>query len=145
MKNVAVFNDSDFLFALYSSNDAHHLQSLKLASLSEQYSFTAYLSLNVVQEVATLLSQRISKNTSLQFLDSIYEADITLIYPDEMLVQKAERIFREVKSKNVSYADCISFAILEQYRIQWVLSFDIHFKKQGFKRVGIDGMPKFDK
>ena len=31
---------------------------------------------------------------------------------------------------------------MEQHNIQWVLSFDIHFKKQGFKRVGIDGLPK---
>jgi len=140
---MAVFNDSDFLFALYSSNDAHHARSLKLASLSEKYSFTSYLSLNVVQEVATLLSQRIGKDVSLQFLDSVHAANTTFIYPDEILINKAELIFRSIKSKNVSYADCISFTIMEQHNIQWVLSFDIHFKKQGFKRVGIDGMPKW--
>ncbi|MDP4011741.1 MAG: PIN domain-containing protein, partial [Candidatus Roizmanbacteria bacterium] len=119
-----------------------HAQSLKLASLSEKYSFSSYLSLNVVQEVATLLSQRIGKDISLQFLDSIHAANTTFIYPNELLINKAEIIFRAIPSKNVSYADCISFAIMEQYNIRWVLSFDIHFKKQGFKRVGIDGMPK---
>ena len=75
-------------------------------------------------------------------INELQSGAYNLIHPSEQDLLRAEHLFRAIPSKNVSYADCISFAIVEQYNIRWVLSFDIHFKKQGFKRVGIDGMPK---
>jgi len=84
----------------------------------------------------------VGKKQGVMVINELQSGAYNLIHPSEQDLLRAEHLFRAIPSKNVSYADCISFAIVEQYNIRWVLSFDIHFKKQGFKRVGIDGMPK---
>ena len=140
MKSGAVYSDSDFLFAPHSPHDSHHIKAKKI--LEKIHFSTAYISTPIIQEAATLISQRIGKKESIRFLDIIHTGGFVIVYPDEYLIRKGEYIFKSIKSKNVSYADYISFAIMKERSIQWVLSFDIHFKKQGFKRVGTDGIPK---
>lgn len=130
--------DSDVLVALHYVHDTSHKRSLELFSRISLSDYDSYLPWNVVMETLTVVSQRVSKPYALELLDEFRSGKYTVVHPDEALIISAEDIFRSVRSKNVSYSDCVSFAIMWRFGIKRVLSFDEHFKKEGFKRVGID-------
>ncbi len=128
--------DSSFLFALAYEQDSCHQKALTIKKI-ELKENDYYLGMNVYSEILTLVSQRVSKAASLELLNYINQ-NYNLINPDEDTYIKADTYFRKAKSKNISYSDCISFAIMDQENIELVLGFDDHFKQMGYKRVGID-------
>lgn len=136
-----VFLDADLLVALHDLSDLLHKDALQYFEMMSIGNIKPYLSTDVVGEVLTMISQRVGKSKALSLLNEFRSGKYVIVHPDEQLVYKGEEIFRRVKSKNVSYSDCLSFAIMKAYAIEWVCSFDIHFKKQGFKRFGVDGVP----
>jgi len=136
-----IFIDTDALIALNDASDLLHNQAVDILTKIDRRRILPYLSTNILLEVLTLISQRVSKAKALRLLDEFRAGEYVIVHPGERVVDKAEEIFRSVKSKNVSYSDCMSFAIMQDNNIEWVFSFDVHFKKQGFKRVGIEGFP----
>ena len=90
----------------------------------------------------TIISQRVGKNYAIKVLEELRSEKYNIIQMDDNLIADAENLFNRIRSKDVSYSDCISFTTMKRYSIEWVFSFDEHFKKQGFKRIGIDGKPK---
>lgn len=133
-----LFIDSDALIGLHYIYDALHKPVLKILDTISLSDYASYLSWNVILEALTVISQRVSKKHAIGVLDEFRSGKYTIIHPDDDLIASAEEIFRSIRSKNVSYSDCVSFAVMRRYGIQRVFSFDVHFKKQGFKRVGID-------
>ncbi|MBI2029929.1 type II toxin-antitoxin system VapC family toxin [Candidatus Gottesmanbacteria bacterium] len=136
-----IFYDTDLLIALHDSSDILHVSVKEYWNKMLSYKLQPFLSTNVLLEVLTIISQRVSKNHSLNLLRELRSGKYIIIHPNEDLISKGEEIFKFIKSKSVSYSDCLNFAILKEYSINWVYSFDVHFKKRGFKRFGIDGYP----
>lgn len=136
-----IFIDTDVMIALNDADDLSHKKALVLLRKIREKETTSYLTTNILLETLTLISQKIGKSKALDLLIELRSGPYNVIHPDEKLVFLAEEIFKSVKSKNVSYSDCLSFAMMQAYGIEWVFSFDRHFKKQGFKRVGLEGFP----
>jgi len=133
-----IYIDTDALIALNDVSDALHKKATKILKDLASQKITAYLGTNVLLETLTIISQRLGKNQANELLNELRSGKYKIITPDNKLTLKAEEIFRSVKSKNISYSDCISFAITKEHNIKHVFSFDIHFKQQGLIRVGID-------
>lgn len=146
MKRLKIFIDTDFLIALNDKDDTLHQKAIKvLENLSQtQKKTSAFVSTNILLETLIPVSQKLGKKKALELLKELRSGKYLIIHPDENLVLKAEKIFKEIKSKNVSYSDCLSFAVMKEYRIKLVLSFDLHFKKQGFQRICLDQVAKLD-
>ena len=128
------FIDTDAFIALNDESDLLHQKAnkiwQKLALLKEKYS--AYTSTNVLLETLTIVSQRLGKMKAIQLLGELRSGAFIVIHPSESTVFEAEKIFCRIKSKNVSYADCLSFAVMKQKKINLIFSFDKDFKKMGF-------------
>lgn len=129
------FIDTDVLVAINDKSDALHQKANKtwqaLALKAEQYS--VYTSTNVLLETLTIVSQRLGKKKAIQLLEELRSGAFIVIHPSEETVLEAEKIFCQIKSKNISYADCLSFAIMREQKMKLVFSFDRDFKKMGFK------------
>ena len=134
----ALFIDSSALVALNDDHDSSHIEAIKILREISPLSVSRYISTNVILETITIVSQRLGKREAVKLLGELRSGNYTVVHPDEGLIREAEDIFQSVISKNVSYSDCVSFSVMRRYGIQWVFSFDLHFKKQGFKRVGVD-------
>lgn len=130
-----VFVDSNVFIALNDPTDSLHNRATKLSSYLSKKHIQFFTSTNVLLESVTLLSQRLSHQEAVDFLDSVRTGSITIIHPNESLVFEGEEIFRKQKSKNVSYADCLSFAIMQEREIRYAFSFNQDFAKNGFKLI----------
>ncbi len=133
-----IFIDTDALVALNDSSDLLHKKALKILEKISRFGFVSFLSTNVLLETLTIISQKMGKKQAILLLEELRSGKYTIIHPNEKLIFVTEEIFKSIKSKNVSYSDCLSFAVAGACDIEWVFSFDVHFKKQGFKRFGIE-------
>lgn len=134
----AIYIDSDALIGLYDPSDLLHPQAITLLDHITKKFPSAYLGVNILLEVLTVISQRIGKAEAVQLLDELRSGKYIIVQPDESLIEQAEMLFREIQSKNISYSDCVSFSIMKKHHLKWVFSFDVDFKKQGFKRFGFE-------
>src|SRR3989344_8884122 len=135
-----LYLDADVLVGLNVQIDVHHTNAILLLSTVAKMKPppSLYVGFNILLEAFTMISQRERKQQAQKLQSEVRSGRYTIIIPDEELIDRAEELFFSIPSKNVSYSDCMSFAIMEKYKIEYVLSFDIHFKKQGFRRIGID-------
>lgn len=134
----ACYIDADALYALHDRSDILYPQAVTLISQLMKDNPTLYLGTNIMFEVLTMLRQRVSKQEAVDLLDDLRSSKYIIIHPDEKIIEHAEMLFRKIASKNTSYSDCVSFAIMKHHHLKWVFSFDEDFKKQGFKRFGFE-------
>ncbi len=92
---------------------------------------TVFISNIVEGEVLTVLSMKLGikiANNCGEFLKKL-----NIIFVDENITQKAREVFKKRTSKNLSFFDCTSFAVVKEFNIDQVFSFDRDFKKLGAK------------
>lgn len=128
---MRVFIDASAFFALYYTSDPHHqdaqAMSEELAAADAELLTSNY----VVAEALTILSQRAGKAVALSFGKWIREGEMTIVRVSEELEDAAFERFRTAQ-KDVSYADCTSFAVCDDLGITDVFGFDSDFERYGF-------------
>jgi len=126
-----IFVDTSAFVALNNPEDPHHRKSLQV-SLNLEKEPTAFLTTNyILAESYTVISQKVNKEASVYFKENL-DPRIRIVRADESLEETAWEIFKEIKSKNVSYVDCTSFAVMKAFNIRQAFAFDDDFKRLGF-------------
>ena len=131
-----VLVDADAFVGFVKLDDAnhtkaeHHFRRLK----EQQYEF--YTQYMVFSEAVTVLSQRISHEVAIQFINEVMSPTSYIQMLNEWSVKdRAIEIFKQQTSKNVSFVDCTNMAFAEKDGFL-IFSFDEAYKKNGFKTVG---------
>ena len=130
MENI--FVDADVLIGLNDNFDPLHEKAIQLSKVLYKKSVSLVTGTNILIEVVTLLSQRLGHKKAVEFLAELRSGNTKVIHPSQETVFEAEEIFKRQTSKNVSYSDCVSFAIMRDQKIRVAFSFDRDFKKNGF-------------
>ena len=66
--------------------------------------------------------------------DSCYRTpNVNVVMVDTPLLNKALNLYKNRLDKEWGLTDCISFVVMEEQNISFVLSTDIHFRQAGFK------------
>jgi uncharacterized protein len=60
---------------------------------------------------------------------------ILVFHTDQVILDKAWKIFETYSDKDFSFTDCTSFSIMERVKIKVAFSFDKHFDQYGFLRL----------
>jgi predicted nucleic acid-binding protein len=130
-----VFVDTGAFLARYLSNDAYHPRAVAMWKRLRRESLVT--SNHVLDETLTLLARRAGGRFAADRADSIYASDVLEILhstrEDEI---EAIRLLRKYSDRQVSFTDCISFALMKSRRISAVFTFDLHFQRAGFRIVG---------
>ena len=88
-------------------------------------------------ETITVVSQRISHKDAVNFLSKVPQG-LNTLFINQQREQKAIKFFKKQTSKNISFFDCLNMAIMKEFSIKNIFSFDKGYKKNGFSRIGID-------
>ncbi len=122
-----IYIDASYYLALLNSQDSNHQKAINLAKkYSAEQLVTSQI---VIGETLTVGSMRIDKDLTIKFVNQIYDSGTQIVLESPELVKQAYDYFSSVPSKNVSWADCFSFAVINQMKINQALSFDKDFKK----------------
>lgn len=131
---MKIFVDTSVLVALNNTLDSTYLRALELSKSFVNDTVELVTSNHVIAETLTVLSQKVSHDIAIEFNEK-WAPKMEVIHIDEELEEAAFDIFKKIKSKNVSFVDCTSFALMRHLKISKVFTFDMDFKKQGFRLV----------
>jgi predicted nucleic acid-binding protein len=131
-----IFIDTGAFLARYLEDDQHQSQAETLWRRIE-YEKEGFCTSNfVIDELATLLGRRSNSKFAARKVRSIYESELIDIFrPDEADEYDALVLFEKYHDQNVSFTDCVSFALMKRRDIHRVFSFDRHFDLPGFTRI----------
>ena len=128
-----IFADTSALFSLYNQADNHHSKATIIAKHLKENGEEQITSNIIIGEVLTLLSMRVGRQTAIDFGKRLEDSRISIIFIEKEIHNNAWLIFQKIKDKDVSFADCTSFAVMEHLTIRKAFSFDQDFTKQGFE------------
>jgi len=129
-----VFVDSNVFIAIWDKDNAFHDRAVAKSKQLEKTGESIVISNIIIYEVATVLAMRVAKSKSREFLSSIEHNPMQTIFVDGRIDSEAKEIFQKITDKDVSFFDCTSFAIIEQFGFKKVFSFDKDFLKYGQRR-----------
>ena len=125
---MKVFIDTSVFCAFTIPKDQHNRTAKAIYKNIQKDKAAIYTSDYVLDEVYTLLKTRGSHATSVKFMDEITKSHITILRVAEDIEASAKTIFKRFEDKRLSFTDCTSFALINQFRIEGVFAFDEHFR-----------------
>lgn len=128
-----IFVDTGAFLALYIKRDQYHRQAQRVfRALPRPFSTSNH----VVDELATLLGRIAGYTYAADRIDDLYASEsievLTSTRGDEI---GAIRWMRKYSDKEISFTDCVSFAIMRRLGIRAVFTFDRHFRDAGFEII----------
>lgn len=122
--------DTDVLVALFRKDDLQHKKAVQLVEDIQRFSYE-FITLNIViQEAATVLSNRVGMDLARLFYERIGEFLDQCIPLDEKIEEKAWDIFLKQTKKRSSFIDCAVLAGKEILQCKKILAFDTFYPKE---------------
>jgi len=130
-----IFIDTGAFLARYLPSDQYHRLATALwnkVRISRERCVTSNF---VLDETFTLLARRASYAFAAEKARLIYASStVEILRPDSQEELAALSLFEKFADQQVSFTDCISFALMREAEIDTVFGFDSHFEHAGFKR-----------
>jgi uncharacterized protein len=128
-----IFVDTGAFLALYVKRDQYHRPASKIfPSLPRPFSTSNH----VVDELATLLGRVAGYRYAADRITDLYASESIDVLPatrdDEI---EAIRWMRKYADKEISFTDCVSFAMMRRLGMRTAFTFDHHFRDAGFQII----------
>lgn len=122
----SVFVDANVFIALINKDDALHKRAVALRDKLRNEKASLLTSNFVVSEVITVLSLRVDKKKAVEFGELVYGKTkaLGIIRPTPGIEERALAYLKAAKSKNISFVDCLTLAMVEFFGIKRLFSFD---------------------
>lgn len=126
-----IFVDSNIWIAWFNKKDIDHEKAKKMIQTFPPD--TPQLTSNlVIYEILTVLSMRAGRNKALKFgkwfFSQVSYGAISEVFINEAIEHQTWALFRKIKQKDISFADCASAIIAKEYGAKHILTFDQHFR-----------------
>jgi len=133
---MSVFVDASAFYALINKNDIFHEQAKVISAILSKNNEVLITSNYTLAETYTILRSKMGFDVASKFVDEIKKNLIQIIWVDEIIHNRAIEIFLEKKEpKDLSFFDCIDFALIESAGIEKAFSFDRHFEILGIPLI----------
>ncbi|MBI1321097.1 MAG: PIN domain-containing protein [Candidatus Hydrogenedens sp.] len=127
------FADSSFYLALLNPRDAWHEAA---ASFARDYRGTILTSDYILLELGALMSRGALRPVFANLVRSLKnDAKTEIVVASSDLLSDAISLFEERPDKDWSLADCASFVIMKDRRLELALTSDHHFEQAGYIRA----------
>ena len=124
--------DSDAFVGWLYEKDAHHKHAEKVFAEIMEKRRSLVTTNYVISETSTVLSHRQGQSLAIKFLEVAEKFPI--IHLDEKLHQTTLDLFREQTERGTSVVDCSNVAVVRQFQIPMIFSFDkVYHKKFGLQ------------
>src|ERR1017187_5410831 len=128
------FIDTGAFLARYLRNDQHHKAATVLWNKIRVTRERCITSNFVLDETFTLLARRASYAFAAEKARIIYASSaLEILRPESLTELAALNWFEKFADQEVSFTDCVSFALMREADIRQAFSFDAHFERAGFK------------
>lgn len=130
-----IFLDSGFILAYVNASDPYHSDALPVMKRILKGEFgKIFISDFIVTEVLTLSRVRTKSCACAKSIDDLLNTkkdnkDIFFpIYIDNAILEQTTNKFHQFCSEGFSHTDCSNLVIMKMFSIQFLASFDSHFR-----------------
>lgn len=125
-----VFADTAYWIALIDSRDSYRAAA---QGWTRRISGSIYTTSSVLTETANALSRAPWRAELVRLLNNLQsESDVIAVTEDAALWQRGWALYKSRPDKSWSLTDCISFIVMQDYRLTDALTTDAHFEQAGF-------------
>lgn len=129
-----IFVDTGAFIARYVRRDGHHARARRVWAEMEKLRTACFTSNFVLDETFTLLGRQSSYAFAAERARALLGSKaLTILRPDGEDELAALDLFARFADQEVSFTDCISFALMRRYRLRRAFTFDRHFLAAGFE------------
>ena len=129
-----IFVDTGAFLARFVARDQHHCSATERWRWIAENRFECATSSFVLDETITLLLRRTGPDFALRQARGLYaNRSLTVLRPDEADELGALEWLRRFADQQVSFTDCVSFALMKRHRLKRAFAFDRHFSLAGFE------------
>ena len=129
---MRVFVDTGAWVSIAMKRDGRHKSAVQQLQDFQKQSITLITSDYILDEVLTLVRMRTTHDNAKQIGQSILRSPVVRLKRiNEMIWQKAWKIFQRYGDKMWSFTDCTSFALMDQMNLVHAFSFDHNFREYG--------------
>ena len=130
---ASIFVDTGYFIALELDDDQDHEAAKRhWESVSQDHLDLVTTSLVLIETVTFINSRGYHSNAVSVGNMLLTSPSIHLIHVDEALLMDGWEYFRGHSDKIYSLTDCVSFIVMERYRIYTAYAFDRDFNRAGF-------------
>jgi len=122
--------DADFFIGIYLEKDAHHISCIEISQKIAEQLITTH---DVIDEVITKMSYFKRIDIASKFYNVIKKQQMSIVYPTPSLDDAATRFLQSQNNSHVSLTDCMNMVVAREKGIEYILSFDKNYEKNGFK------------
>ena len=129
-----IFVDTGAFIARYVRRDGHHVRARRFWAEIEKLRTACFTSNFVLDETFTLLGRQSSYSFAAERARALLGSKaLTVLRPDGEDELTALDLFARFADKEVSFTDCVSFALMRRHRLSRAFTFDRHFLAAGFE------------
>ncbi|MDM8566677.1 PIN domain-containing protein [Candidatus Halobeggiatoa sp. HSG11] len=132
---MKVFMDTAFLIAVIDTSDNYHDLAITCYKKLIKQKWSVITTEAVLIEIGNGLSKLKWRQVANKWIISIQESKtIFKVVPTTTeLLNKSINLYGKRLDKEWGLTDCISFVVMEEYKLTNVLTFDHHFEQAGYK------------
>jgi predicted nucleic acid-binding protein len=133
-----IFLDTGAFHAMYVKNDKYHDSAIRIKREMAINKYGAAITTNyILNETFTLLRSSVGIIQSIKLGELIRNSKILhVIWIDDVIEEKAWRIFSTYRDRPFSFTDCTSFVVMQDMTIQNAFTYDLHFSQMKFIVIG---------
>ena len=129
-----IYIDTGAFLARYIKRDQYHARATAFWNELGRSGERCFTSNFVLDETFTLLARYAGYPFAAQRARTIMASEVlTILRPQGEDELKAIGLFEQYADQEVSFTDCVSFALMRRKRIKRVFGFDSDFEKAGFQ------------
>ena len=132
LRERRVFVDSSAYLALLDTDDEHHNEAIETLQELAQARYRQFTTNVLLIESHALILSVLGRGRAAQFLTDMEESNTVVIRARASDEERAKQILFQYTDKDFSFADAISFAVMERFTIRLAFTFDRDFAQYGF-------------
>lgn len=136
MKQV-IIADSSALFSLLIDTDVNHKKAIKISDKYLREEGIAIVPSEVFSELLNVLGKKFDHISAIEAATIILQSKTFTVEHTVESTRNAIKRFRH-QAKSVSFTDCLVMAFADFYETKDIFGFDEAFRKNGYRRIGID-------
>jgi predicted nucleic acid-binding protein len=132
LRERRVFVDSSVYLALLDVDDEHHRDATQIVHQLATERYRQFTTNVLLIESHALILSVLGRTQAAQFLKDMQESHTVIVRVRASDEARAKQILFQYDDKDFSFADAISFAVMERLEIRLAFTFDRDFAQYGF-------------
>ena len=118
-----IFIDSSIFIAFIDRGAPNHLKASKAMEDLASIGYRLYTSSPVVTDSYTLLSREVGTTIALEFLQTMLQSGIEILFPQKIDLITAHRILRVNRDKQIPLSEALNATLMQKRGIVQILTF----------------------